>query len=178
MLQRCLSWISLCVIYWNLLETVRGKAIREDVSAQPFEEVSVFLDDDDVIHYTVENDPAVTVKTNAEDESEETDHQVLRRVKQIDVETNTISYDDTVLNEIVVSGNAATEAEGTSSSSSEEEEEEKDGSGLDSFVSWLLAEADPQLVKVLLDNSEPENLEVFLKDTNITIRELRDFVNF
>ena len=123
MLQRCLSWISLCVIYWNLLETVRGKAIREDVSAQPFEEVSVFLDDDDVIHYTVENDPAVTVKTNAEDESEETDHKVSRRVKQIDVETNTIPY-DTVLNEIVVSGNAATEAEETSSSSSEEEEEE------------------------------------------------------
>ena len=123
MLQRCLSWISLCVIYWNLLETVRGKAIREDVSAQPFEEVSVFLDDDDVIHYTVENDPAVTVKTNAEDEScEETDNQVLRRVKQIDVETNTIPY-DTVLNEIVVSGNAATEAEATSSSSSEEEED-------------------------------------------------------
>ena len=127
MLQRCLSWISLCVIYWNLLETVRGKAIREDLSAQPFEEISVFLDDDDVIHYTVENDPAVTVKTNAEDEScEETDHQVLRRVKQIDVETNTIPYDDTVLNEIVVSGNAATEAEETSSSSSSSSEEEEE----------------------------------------------------
>ena len=46
------------------------------------------------------------------------------------------------------------------------------------FVSALLAEGDPDLVKVLLDNSKPENLEVFLQNSNITVEELQDFVIF
>ena len=51
-------------------------------------------------------------------------------------------------------------------------------SSSNNFVSALLAEGDPDLVKVLLDNSKPKNLEVFLQNSNITVEELQDFVNF
>ena len=44
-----------------------------------------------------------------------------------------------------------------------------------SFISSLLAEGDPKLVKVLIDNSKPENLDVFLNNSNITLEELEDF---
>ena len=45
-----------------------------------------------------------------------------------------------------------------------------------SFVSSLLAHGDPGLVRVLLDDSKPENLQVFLHNANITIEELEDFI--
>ena len=45
----------------------------------------------------------------------------------------------------------------------------------ESFISSLLAEGDPKLVKVLIDNSKPENLDVFLNNSNITLEELEDF---
>ena len=45
-----------------------------------------------------------------------------------------------------------------------------------SFVSSLLAHGDPGLVKVLLDDSKPENLQVFLHNADITIEELEDFI--
>ena len=61
----------------------------------------------------------------------------------------------------------------------EEEAPEKNPiSSSNNFVSALLAEGDPDLVKVLLDNSKPKNLEVFLQNSNITVEELQDFVNF
>ena len=42
--------------------------------------------------------------------------------------------------------------------------------------SSLLAHGDPGLVKVLLDDSKPENLQVFLHNADITIEELEDFI--
>ena len=45
-----------------------------------------------------------------------------------------------------------------------------------SFVSSLLAHGDPGLVKVLLNDSKPENLQVFLHNADITIEELEDFI--
>ena len=48
--------------------------------------------------------------------------------------------------------------------------------GDNSFVSSLLAHGDPGLVKVLLDDSKPENLQVFLHNADITIEELEDFI--
>ena len=48
--------------------------------------------------------------------------------------------------------------------------------GDNSFVSSLLAHGDPGLVKVLLDDSKPENLQVFLHNADITIEELADFI--
>lgn len=58
----------------------------------------------------------------------------------------------------------------------DEKSEQKLNSRKNNFVSSLLAQGDPGLVRVLLDNSKPENLEVFLENSNITLDELNDFV--
>ena len=44
------------------------------------------------------------------------------------------------------------------------------------FVTSLLARGDPGLVKVLIDNSKPENLDVFLENSNITLEQLSGFI--
>ena len=44
------------------------------------------------------------------------------------------------------------------------------------FVTSLLSRGDPGLVKVLMDNSKPENLDVFLENSNITLEQLSDFI--
>jgi len=43
------------------------------------------------------------------------------------------------------------------------------------FITSLLSSGDPSLVKVLLDNSKPENLDVFLNNSNVTLEDLEDF---
>ena len=44
------------------------------------------------------------------------------------------------------------------------------------FIQALLAEGDPGLVKVLLDNSTSANLNVFLDHSNVTVDELKHFI--
>ena len=46
------------------------------------------------------------------------------------------------------------------------------------LLGLLLAQSDPSLVKVLIDNSSPENLNVFLGHSNITVEELRDIIAY
>ena len=46
------------------------------------------------------------------------------------------------------------------------------------FISSLLTSGDPILVRVLLDNSKPENLDVFLNNSNVTLEDLEDFSEF
>jgi len=46
------------------------------------------------------------------------------------------------------------------------------------LLGMLLAQSDPALVKVLIDNSSPENLNVFLSHSNITLEELKDIVAY
>merc|ERR1712025_747747 len=45
------------------------------------------------------------------------------------------------------------------------------------FIQALLAEGDPGLVKVLLNNSTSDNLNVFLDNANVTVDELKDFID-
>merc|ERR1711915_1086171 len=46
------------------------------------------------------------------------------------------------------------------------------------LLGLILAKSDPGLVKVLIDNSSPENLNVFLEKSNITLDELKDIVAY
>jgi len=46
------------------------------------------------------------------------------------------------------------------------------------LLGLLLAQSDPGLVKILIDNSSPENLNVFLNNSNITVDELKDIVAY
>jgi hypothetical protein len=46
------------------------------------------------------------------------------------------------------------------------------------LLGLLLAQSDPSLVKILIDNSSPENLNVFLSHSNITVEELRDIIAY
>ena len=46
------------------------------------------------------------------------------------------------------------------------------------LIGLLLAQSDPSLVKVLIDNSSPENLNVFLSNSNITVEELKDIIAY
>merc|ERR1711872_737020 len=46
------------------------------------------------------------------------------------------------------------------------------------LLGLILSKSDPSLVKVLIDNSSPENLNVFLEKSNITIEELKDIVAY
>jgi len=46
------------------------------------------------------------------------------------------------------------------------------------LLGLLLAKSDPGLVKVLLDNSSPENLNVFLNNSNISVDELKDIIAY
>merc|ERR1719419_1029199 len=46
------------------------------------------------------------------------------------------------------------------------------------LLGLILAKSDPSLVKVLIDNSSPENLNVFLEKSNITLDELKDIVAY
>ena len=46
------------------------------------------------------------------------------------------------------------------------------------LLGLLLAQSDPSLVKILIDNSSPENLNVFLSHSNITVEELKDIIAY
>jgi len=46
------------------------------------------------------------------------------------------------------------------------------------LLGLILAKSDPGLVKVLIDNSSPENLNVFLEKSNITLDELKDIAAY
>jgi len=46
------------------------------------------------------------------------------------------------------------------------------------LLGLILAQSDPGLVKVLLDNSSPENLNVFLSNSDITVEELKDIIAY
>ena len=122
-----------------------------------------------------------TSDAEANDKREDGDSETQRKGKQNDlnIETNTIHQpqnNETVSNVSFESISVTEEAMNVTLE--ETALETNPVSRSHNFVSALLAEGDPDLVKVLLDNSKPENLEVFLQNSNITVEELQDFVNF
>ena len=122
-----------------------------------------------------------TSDAEANDKREDGDSETQRKGKQNDlnIETNTIlqpQNNETVSNVSFESISVTEEAMNVTLE--ETALETNPVSRSHNFVSALLAEGDPDLVKVLLDNSKPENLEVFLQNSNITVEELQDFVNF
>ena len=125
-----------------------------------------------------------TSDAEANDKREDGDSETQRKGTQndFDIETNTILQpQNTITNETVsnVSFESISVTEEAMNVTLEETALETNPvSRSHNFVSALLAEGDPDLVKVLLDNSKPENLEVFLQNSNITVEELQDFVNF
>ena len=46
------------------------------------------------------------------------------------------------------------------------------------MLGMLLAQSDPGLLKVIIDNSSPENLNVFLSNSKITVEELKDIISY
>merc|ERR1712025_1451910 len=72
----------------------------------------------------------------------------------------------------------------TSETDKGEDEDTEESKGTDdnnaislNFIQALLAEGDPGLVKVLLNNSTSDNLNVFLDNSNVTVDELKDFID-
>ena len=45
------------------------------------------------------------------------------------------------------------------------------------LLGFLIAESDPALIRILIDNSKPENLDVFLTDSSLTLRDLEDIID-
>ena len=46
------------------------------------------------------------------------------------------------------------------------------------LIGLLLEQADPNLVRVLINNSSPENLDVFLGHSNITVRDMKHILEY
>merc|ERR1719206_987620 len=79
--------------------------------------------------------------------------------------------------------NAKKETEDNPASSDKKNENESDSEKANivknaDLLGQLLAQSDPGLVKILIDNSSPENLNVFLNNSNITVEELKDIVAY
>merc|ERR1711942_183152 len=79
--------------------------------------------------------------------------------------------------------NAKKETEDNPASSDKKDENKSDSEKANivknaDLLGQLLAQSDPGLVKILIDNSSPENLNVFLNNSNITVEELKDIVAY
>ena len=101
--------------------------------------------------------------------------------------TDTIANEPPVKNTTIVDITSETdkgEDEDTEESKGPEQIITNDSLGTDdnnaislNFIQALLAEGDPGLVKVLLNNSTSDNLNVFLDNSNVTVDELKDFID-
>merc|ERR1712025_96505 len=98
--------------------------------------------------------------------------------------TDTIVNEPPVKNTTIVDITDKGEDEDTEESKGPEQINTNDSLGTDdnnaislNFIQALLAEGDPGLVKVLLNNSTSDNLNVFLDNSNVTVDELKDFID-